>query len=285
MEVILILVAIIAGVTLFDYFTSRKWQQITSVERNTVVFENRNHAYGAYVLRKNYDKNMVIVMFSVLIGITAIAGIYWYVQSLPEPVVEVPKVDSQTFAMPAPPEEDVPPPPKEEVIPPQERTLAFVPPVVVDIPVEDELPTQEDLKDIKADTKTNESDEVSWDPPVVGGDKGPEVIEKPKEEEILTFVDEDAKFNGNMMEFIANKLKYPPTAIEMGAQGKCYVKFVVNANGSISNVSIERGVPGCPECDEEAVRVIRSMPPWTPGKMNGKSVRTWCRIPINFTLQ
>lgn len=285
MEVVLILVAIIAGVTLFDYFTSRKWQQITSVERNTLVFENRNQEYGAYVLRKNYDRNMVIVMFSVVVGMIALGGVYLYIQNLPEPVIEVPKTDSQTFAVPAPPEEDVPPPPKEEVIPPQERTLAFIPPVVVDIEVDEELPSQEDLENVKADTKTNETDEVSWDPPVVGGEKAPEVIEKPKEDEILTFVDEEAKFNGNMMEFIQGKLRYPPSAMEMGAQGKCYVKFVVKANGSIANVSIERGVPGCPECDEEAVRVIRSMPPWIPGKNNGKSVSTWCRIPINFQLQ
>ncbi len=285
MEVVLILVAIIAGVTLFDYFTSRKWQQITSVERNTLVFENRNQEYGAYVLRKNYDRNMVIVMFSVVVGMIALGGVYLYIQNLPEPVIEVPKTDSQTFAIPAPPEEDVPPPPKEEIIPPQERTLAFIPPVVVDIPVEEDLPSQDDLDKVKADTKTNETDEVSWDPPVVGGEKAPEVIEKPKEDEILTFVDEEAKFNGNMMEFIQGKLRYPPSAMEMGAQGKCYVKFVVKANGSIANVSIERGVPGCPECDEEAVRVIRSMPPWIPGKNNGKSVSTWCRIPINFQLQ
>lgn len=285
MEVVLILVAIIAGVTLFDYFTSRKWQQITSVERNTLVFENRNQEYGAYVLRKNYDRNMVIVMFSVVVGMIALGGVYLYIQNLPEPVIEVPKTDSQTFAVPAPPEEDVPPPPKEEVIPPQERTLAFIPPVVVDIEVDEELPSQEDLENVKADTKTNETDEISWDPPVVGGEKAPEVIEKQKEDEILTFVDEEAKFNGNMMEFIQGKLRYPPSAMEMGAQGKCYVKFVVKANGSIANVSIERGVPGCPECDEEAVRVIRSMPPWIPGKNNGKSVSTWCRIPINFQLQ
>ncbi|MCE3295182.1 MAG: TonB family protein [Crocinitomicaceae bacterium] len=284
MEVILGIVALIAGVSLYDYFTARRWQQVTSVQRNEIVFENRNQQYGAYTLRKNYDKNMVIIMASVAVGIGLAFGTFWYIKNMPEEVVEPPKIDQQTFAIPAPPEEEVPPPPKEELPPPEERTVAFLPPVVVDIPVEDEIPPQEEMEDTKADTKTNETDNVSWEAPVVGEEKKPEVVEK-KEEEVLTFVDEEAQFNGNMNEYIVKKLVYPQTAIEMGLSGKCYLKFIVNADGSVTNVSVVRGVPDCPECDKEAVRVIKSMPNWKPGKMNGKAVRTWLQIPINFTLQ
>ena len=111
-----------------------------------------------------------------------------------------------------------------------------------------------------------------------------EVVEK-KEEEIFTFVDEEAQFNGSIGEFIQKKLVYPQTAIELGVQGKCYLKFTVNTDGSIADVHVVRGVPDCPECDKEATRVIRAMPNWKPGKMNGKEVRTYVQVPINFTLQ
>ena len=284
MLVIISLVAFIAGVSLYDYFTGRKWQQVTSVQRNAIVFENRNQQYGAYALRRNYDRNMVIIMASVIVGLGLAFGTYIFIKNMPEEEVAPPKIDQQTFAVPAPPEEDVPPPPKEEMPPPLEKTVAFLPPVVVDIPVEDEIPPQDQIENEQGSTKTQEGEDENWGPPVIGEEKKPEVVET-KEEEVLTFVDEEAQFNGNMNEFIVKKLVYPQTAIEMGLSGKCYLKFIVNTDGSVSNVSVVRGVPDCPECDREAVRVIKSMPNWKPGKMNGKPVRTWLQIPINFTLQ
>ncbi len=89
----------------------------------------------------------------------------------------------------------------------------------------------------------------------------------------------------NLSAFIQKRLVYPQTAIEAGLQGKCYLKFVVNIDGSVSNVSVVRGVPDCPECDREAVRVIRQMKDWKPGVNEGKQVRSWMQLPINFTLQ
>ncbi len=267
----------------FDYFAGKSWQQVTSVNRNEIVFQNRNQEYGAYTLRRDYDKRMVFIMLGLILGIGLTFGTYLFIKNMPEEVIELPKTDDKTFAIPAPPEEEVPPPPKEELPPPEEKTVAFMPPVVVDIPVEDEIPPQEEMEDTKASDKTNDTENESFEPPVVGEEKV--VVVEEKEEEVLTFVDEEAQFNGNMSEFIVKKLVYPQTAIEMGAQGKCYLKFIVNANGSVSDVSVVRGVPDCPECDKEAVRVIRAMPNWKPGKNNGKAVRTWLQIPINFTLQ
>ncbi len=283
MTVILVLVLIIAGVTLYDYFSARKWQQVTSVSRNEIVFEHRNQEYGAYTLRRDYDRNMVFIMLGLFLSIGITFGIYSFIQNMPEEVIAPPKVDTTNIAIPAPPEEEVPPPPKEELPPPEEKTVAFMPPVVVDIPVEDEIPPQDEMVDTKASDKTNDTENENFEPPVIGDDKV-EVVEK-KEEEILTFVDEEAQFNGSLNEFIVKKLVYPQTAIEMGVQGKCYLKFVVNTNGSVSDVVVARGVPDCPECDKEALRVIRAMPAWKPGKNNGKAVRTYMQVPINFTLQ
>ncbi|MFO0494847.1 MAG: energy transducer TonB [Flavobacteriia bacterium] len=287
MGVILAIIALVALVTLYDYFSARTWQQVTSDTRNDMVFEGRNREYGAYVLRTEYDKRLMLIMFSLLAVIGLSYGTYIVIKNLPEEKLPPPPVDTSQFTVQAPPvEEDVPPPPPEEPPPPMEKTVAFTPPVVVDIPVEDQIPIQEDMEDTKADTKTNETDNVSWEAPVNGPAETKEVEEK--EPEIYTYVDEDPEFPGGyaaMMAFIQKNFNYPQVAIENNIQGKCYVKFVVKGDGTVSSVQVERGIAGCPECDKEAVRVVRMMPGWRAGKVNGKSVSTLYRLPINFALE
>ncbi len=100
------------------------------------------------------------------------------------------------------------------------------------------------------------------------------------------FKDEDAEFLGGpkaMQQWLSNNLQYPQSSIELGEQGKVYVSFVVEPDGSISNVDVERGVSD--DLDREAKRVVRSMPRWIPGKNNGVAVRARCRLPIAFNLQ
>ena len=287
MGVIIALIVLVAFVTLYDYFSARTWQQVTSSVRNEIVFEHRNQDYGAYVLRRDYEKRLMLIMFSLLLFIGIVYGSYIIIKNLPEETLPPPPVDTTQFTVQAPPvEEDVPPPPPEEPPPPMEKTIAFTPPVVVDIPVEDEIPIQEDMEDTKADTKTNETENVSWEAPVVGP-TDTKVVEE-KEPEIYTYVDEDPEFPGGyaaMMSFIQKNFNYPQTAIEQNIQGKCYVKFVVKGDGNVSGVQVERGIAGCPECDKEAVRVVKMMPNWKPGKVNGKSVSTLYRLPINFALE
>jgi protein TonB len=104
--------------------------------------------------------------------------------------------------------------------------------------------------------------------------------------EVFDIVDIDAEYIGGyieMMKFIQTNLVYPQDAIEMGDQGKVYLNFVVEPDGSITNVTVERGV--CASIDREAERIIRSMPKWRPGEMNYGKVRSRVRIPINFLLK
>jgi len=104
--------------------------------------------------------------------------------------------------------------------------------------------------------------------------------------EIIDFPAKDAQFIGGvaaMQKFINENLVYPDEAIELNVQGLVYVSFVVERDGSVSNVSVERGV--YQSIDREAVRVIRSFPNWIPGEMPAGKVRTRVRVPINFTLQ
>ena len=88
-----------------------------------------------------------------------------------------------------------------------------------------------------------------------------------------------------MMAWISKNLVFPLTAIENNVQGKCFLRFVVSVSGTISNVTVTKGVPDCPECDKAAVKAIRAMPNWKPGKLNGRSVSSYCSIPINFAIE
>ena len=115
----------------------------------------------------------------------------------------------------------------------------------------------------------------------------PEVVEDDVvEQEIFKIVEEMPSFPGGeqkLMEFVGKNIKYPQIARETGIQGRVFVNFVVEPDGSVSNVSVLRGIGG--GCDEEAMRVVKSMPKWKPGKQRGKAVRVQYMLPVNFKLQ
>ena len=106
------------------------------------------------------------------------------------------------------------------------------------------------------------------------------------ESQIFVFVEEYPEFpNGeeNLYKYLGSNIKYPHDALENGIQGTVVVKFVVEKDGSISNVKAVRKIGG--GCDEEAVRVVKRMPRWKPGKQSGKPVRTEFTLPIQFKLK
>lgn len=107
------------------------------------------------------------------------------------------------------------------------------------------------------------------------------------EDSIYTMMDEPAQFPGGtsaMMNFLAKNMRYPESVAEKGLQGKCFLKFVVDKEGLITDIKVLRGISGCPECDKEAIRVVKSMPKWIPGKLNGKKVKSYFTLPITFVL-
>jgi protein TonB len=269
---------------LYDYFTARRWQQVTSNVRNEIVFEQRNRAYGAYVLRRDYDKRLVIILFGFILLLGAAFASYVFVKNLPkDKVIDAPKVDS-TFTVAPPPKDDTPPPPPPPPAPPTEKIVKFVAPVVVDEEVTDEVVIPDD--NIKVGKQDVEGSEDSFELPVEEEVK-PQIVEE-KPEEVLTFVEEDAEYPGgypSMMKYIQDNLNYPPSAIELGIQGKVTLKFVVEKNGQVSNVSVVRGIPGCAECDKEAIKVVSKMPNWKSAKNAGKQVRQWNTLPISFALE
>lgn len=80
MTVIICVALVVAGVSLYDYFSARRWQQVTSSDRNEIVFTNRNKEYGAYILRRDYDKRMVLIMVGVATTIGLTFGIFTYIK-------------------------------------------------------------------------------------------------------------------------------------------------------------------------------------------------------------
>lgn len=106
-----------------------------------------------------------------------------------------------------------------------------------------------------------------------------------KDSDIIDFPDIEASFKGGkegLQRYINRNLHYPEAAIENDEQGKVYVSFIVEKNGTVSHVKIERGVSKA--LDTEAKRVIESSPKWIPAKKGSKKVRSRCRLPISFTL-
>ena len=110
--------------------------------------------------------------------------------------------------------------------------------------------------------------------------------EEVSEQEVFTIVEEMPSYPGGdvkLYEYLGKNIKYPQIARESGIQGRVFVNFVVEPDGSVSNVKVMRGIGG--GCDEEAMRVIKSMPKWKPGKQRGKAVRVTYTIPVVFKLQ
>ena len=142
--------------------------------------------------------------------------------------------------------------------------------------VEDDV----EVEDIEINAEVDQTEVIDDYVPV-------EVVEEEVvEQEIFQIVEEMPAYPGGdqkLMEFIAKGIKYPQIARETGIQGRVFVGFVVEPDGSISNVKLLRGIGG--GCDEEAMRVIKSLPKWKPGKQRGKAVRVSYQIPVLFKLQ
>lgn len=285
MAVILAIIVLVGFVSVYDYLAARRWMQVTSTTRNSLVFEHRNKEYGAYVIRRDYDKRMLLVIGGLVLGMGLIYGSYLGIKAIPAAKEEAPPIDTTLFTIAAPPPEETPPPPPEEPPPPMEKTVEFTPPVVTDEKVEETPPIQEDMEDTKASTVTNDTQTDEF---VVPEEKPKEVAVETKKEEPFLIVDEMPDFPGGvaeMMKYIQKNIQYPQMAKEAGISGRCTLKFVVSPSGDITNITVLKGVTGCPECDKEAIRVVKSMPAWKPGKQNGRAVPVYFNLPINFQLR
>ena len=275
--------------------------KVDLIDNNWVdlVFEGRNKEYGAYVLRKDTGKRnlkSMLIVFAVIIAImAAVAAKVAIENAFPKKVAMETDVELSKLAQKKEAKVEKKAPVKVEeqkVVEKVKSSVKFTPPVIKkdsEVKPEEELKSQEDLNKTKTaigsfDVKGNDE---------AGGEvlKGKEVIaqaEPPKEEETKVFdvVEVMPSFPGGqaaLFEWLSKNIKYPVVAEENGVQGRVIVTFVVERNGSITDVQVVKSVD--PSLDKEAVRVVKAMPHWIPGKQNGSAVRVKFTVPVTFRLQ
>jgi periplasmic protein TonB len=246
-----------------------------------IVFEARNKEYGAYKLRKRYNRTVIVAMLiGILIIGTAIITPYLNAKALEnrqkraERQVEI-KLENldQPAEQVAPP--PPPPPPPADVVQQQK----YVPPVVVDsVKPEDNVQLMT-ADEAQTEVKNEEVVEVV-------AEVKEEVQEAEAEEVPFVVVEEMPMYPGGdveLLKYIGANTNYPEVAKENNIQGKVIVRFCVTAKGGVSQVSILKGID--PELDAEAIRVVNTLPAFKPGKQGGKPVPVWYMVPINFTLK
>lgn len=279
---------------------------LTSKEWRDLVFEGKNQEFGAYQLRKSSDKRHNLAMLYVLIGLAVVAAILFSLNmyndyraeieaaeakeraekmsaaqlAQMEEVEEVEEeVEEQRFEQP-------------EIEVPQE-VLATV--QVTQIAIVDAEEVKNEVMDMEAQQEDNTARGVVNQEGSDDADKFQAVAEQVvvkepdpepvKEEEIFVAVEQQPEFPGGtaaLMKWLASNVRYPQMALENGISGRVIVKFVVEKDGSVSGVTLVRGVDK--DLDREAIRVVKSMPKWQPGKNNGQAVRCYFNLPVNFKL-
>ncbi|MDB5009237.1 MAG: TonB family protein [Mucilaginibacter sp.] len=253
-----------------------------------VVFNGRNKAYGAYELRKNNPRN---TSRALLFG----AIFFIFVISLPTIINKLqgfipkaqPKVKITDIVLtPPPPDPKKPPPPPPEPPKPKVDQVKFPPPVVKpDNEVKEEPPTQKQLavadpgqKDIKGDPNAD----IKIDEPV-GTSEVKQVTEDVNK--VYESVENEPAFPGGIQKFydyLSKAIRYPAVDRENNVTGKVFVQFVVERDGSLTDVKALRGPSQT--LSDEAVRAVKASPKWTPGVQNGRKVRVQYTVPVNFTL-
>jgi periplasmic protein TonB len=250
-----------------------------------IVFEHRNKSYGAYVLRKLYKTHvtraLILAVAILLAGLVYPLASSYYAQKRAK---YIEKSASAEFIDMNKPKEEAPPPPPPPPPPPAalEQKVKFVAPVVTtEEVVEDaDVFNQDDLNKTAVNEPVAVVTEEAAPAPVQ------EVIEVEESKPVFTIVEEMPSFVGGdeaRNKFLVDNIVYPQQATENGIQGTVYVSFVVDSKGNVTEVKVLRGIGG--GCDEEAIRVVKMMPAWHPGKQNGKQVRVLFNMPVYFRLQ
>lgn len=279
-----LLIGIFAVVSVTMLFLDLKtgWTGESYDSRNDVVFEGRNQEYGAYELRQNYNKRVVFILGGMILFSAMLFGIKKFAdRPKSEEIAETLKVE-QIDLTPPPPVEETPPPPPPPPPPPMVEMIAFTPPVIKDDATEEEpQKLQEEVKETQVGAKDQEGDKDIVAPPTE--EKGPA---ETAPTEIFTIVEEMPEPPGGMAAFykyLGQNIQYPTMAREAGISGKLFMKFVVEVDGSLTDVQVVKGVAGCSDCDKEGLRVVKAYPnKWKPGKNNGRAARVSYTIPFSF---
>lgn len=217
------------------------------------------------------NKRNVFLMLGLVIALGVILAAFEYkaAPTKTEGLGEIQMQEVEEEIIPITREQEVQPPPP----PPPPQVVEVLNIVDDDVEIEDELFIEE----------TDVTDDMVIDvAPVISTQEE----EEEEDTQVFFIVEDMPEFPGGelaLRQYIANAIKYPVIAQENGIQGRVYVTFVVNTDGSIADARIARGVD--PSLDKEALRVVNALPKWKPGKQRGKPVRVSYTVPINFVLQ
>jgi periplasmic protein TonB len=239
-----------------------------------IIFENRNKTYGAYDLRKRYKSALSLS----ILGTTALSAILLTIFSFsPKESITPIKATDYIFKMSTQANPSIVPPP---VLNPPSALIKSIsnlqPKVVTD---SSEATSFIPITDIINATITNgiiTDSATSVDPGIP--DLSPE-------EKIFVWVEENPEYPGGnnaLLKFINENLRYPAEAVNNNIQGRVILKFVVNTNGSIDRIEVLRGID--PLLDNEAIRVVKALPNFKPGKQRGVPVPVWFTLPVLFKI-
>lgn len=246
-----------------------------------IVFEKRNKMYGAYILRKMYNKQLNKALL-LAVAILAAGLVYPLVDSynLKTRIRNITDSVTVVIDLPKPKDEVKPEIPELPEAKPETR-IRFVAPEVTLADVNDDvgLPNMDDMNKISSNIPIDIKPEIIIEKPV-------DIIEDPETKPAEIIVEEMPLFPGGdteRLKFLAANILYPTQATENGIQGTVYFQFIIDSKGNITDVKILRGIGG--GCDEEALRVIKMMPQWKPGRQNGRTVRVLYNMPVVFKIQ
>ena len=253
---------------------------LASSEWCQLIFEGKNQAYGAYRMRANSPRRHTIAML-IVVAIAIVGFTIPTLLKLATPEQKEVMTEVTTLSKLAEPEikqeemkrvEPVAPPP-----PALKSSIKFTAPVIKS---QEELTSTKvaiSIADVKGNDEANGADIA---------DLKQVVTQAAEPEKVFDMVEQMPTFPGGqqeLMSYLGKNIKYPTIAQENGTQGRVIIQFVVERDGTITDVHVARGVD--PYLDKEAVRVVQSMPKWIPGKQNGKAVRVKFTVPVLFRLQ
>ena len=269
-----------------------------------MVFAGKNKEYGAYQLRKGTSGRNIKALLILVIAAALVGGfLAWKVieqkqaeeQQAYMEAMELAKLQKQAEKEKKKPEKVQPKVEMKKEIPVARETQKFTAPVIKkdELVKEENQVKQMDQLDAKVAVGTKDEEgvkdrnieavrsDIAVAPPPPPPAPKPEVSNK-----VFDVVEEMPSFPGGqgaLMSFLNSNIKYPVVAQENGVQGRVIVGFVVERDGSITDVKVMRSVD--PSLDREAQRVVRAMPRWKPGKQNGSAVRVKYTVPVVFRLQ
>lgn len=276
---------------------------LTSREWSDIVFEGRNKAYGAYVLRTESKPRHLKAFIYTIIGLVIIGISAYSYLSVQAYIAEQAAITDQAsqelvaFVDQAEeePEEEVQEKvelPEPEALPEEILNTVKVTELLIakdeEVSKEDEIKTADELKETETAFGSTDFDQGTDDRNVVREYKNEVIVEekKPEPEKVFTAVEQMPQFPGGeaaLMKYLSQNINYPQVAMENGIQGRVIVQFVVTKNGTVGEVKVIRSVDR--DLDKEAIRLCKSLPKFIPGKMNGQEVNVWYTLPITFKLQ